>query len=504
MAKQIKKQNNSQTRPPVVVILGHVDHGKTSILDYIRKTKVAEKETGGITQHIGAYQIECQSKKITFIDTPGHEAFSAMRGRGAKLADIAILVVAAEEGLKPQTKEAIEHIHKIGIQTIVALNKIDKKEADPERVKNELTEAGILVESRGGSIPSVNVSAKTGQGIDELLEMINLVAEMEELKINSDQPTYGVIVESYQDTRRGPTATLIVKNGLFKKQDIIGTKSAFGKIKSLEDFQLKTIDQAEVSMPAVITGFNQVPQVGEQLEIFNSLEEAEAQVKKESKKNTPLDEETEVLDINPNQKVLNIILKTDVHGSLEAIRESLKIIPSDEVILRFLKANVGEINESDIKLAEMSKAVIVGFRVKSSSAAKDMAQRKNIKILTFDIIYELIQQVREKLSYLLEPEIIKNTLGQLRVLAIFKTEKTRQVIGGRVIDGIAKKNTSINIIRNKEVIGQGKLLQLQRDKKETNEISRDQECGMLIESQTTIDKGDILEFFLEEKKKREI
>lgn len=504
MAKQTKKQNSALTRPPVVVILGHVDHGKTSILDYIRQTKVAQRESGGITQHIGAYQIEYQGKKITFIDTPGHEAFSAMRGRGAQLADIAILVVAAEEGLKPQTKEAIEHIHKIGIQSIVALNKIDKKEADPEKVKNELTEAGILVESRGGSIPSVNVSAKTGQGIDELLEMINLVAEMEELKIKPDQLAYGVIVESYQDTRRGPTATLIVKNGLFKKHDIIGTKSTFGKIKSLENFQSKPVDQADISMPVVITGFNQVPQVGEQLEVFKNLEDAGAQVKKESEKNTPLDEETEVLDINPDQKVLNLILKTDVRGSLEAIRESLKIIPSDEVVLRFLKADVGEINESDIKLAEMSHAVIIGFRVKSSSAARDMAQRKDIKIFTFDIIYELIQEVREKLSQLLEPEVIKNTLGQLRVLAIFKAEKTRQIIGGRVIDGVIKKNTAINIIRDKKIIDQGKLLQLQRDKKETNEVSRDQECGMLIESPTIINKSDILEFFLEEKKKREI
>ncbi|MFH1611716.1 MAG: translation initiation factor IF-2 [bacterium] len=503
----MKKENNkikTDNRPPVVVILGHVDHGKTSILDYIRKTKVAARESGGITQHIGAYQIEHQNKKITFIDTPGHEAFSAMRGRGAQIADIAILVIAAEEGLKPQTKEAIQHIQKIGMPSIVAFNKIDKPEAQPEKVKNELTEAGVLVESRGGDIPSIEVSAQTGQGIDELLEMINLISEMQELKSTNDLPAIGVVVESYQDDRKGPTATVIVKEGILKTKDIIGTNTAFGKIKSLADFQLNSIDEASTSTPAVIIGFNQVPQVGEQFKIFDSIEEAEEYTKKELSKKEPEDESAETLDIEEDKKVLNIILKSDVHGSLEAIRESLKNIPSGEVVLQFLRADVGNVNEADIKTAEMSKAIIVAFRVKVPSAVGQTAQRKNISISTFNIIYELIQNVREKMSQLLEPEVITETVGKLKILAIFKTDKNRQVIGGRVIDGIIKKGTMLNIVRNGQFIEQGKLIQLQRDKKETNEVSRDQECGVLVESSATIEKGDVLEFYTEEKKKREI
>jgi translation initiation factor IF-2 len=314
MSKKTKKQNNLQPRPPVVVILGHVDHGKTSILDYIRQTKIAEKESGGITQHIGAYQIEHQGKKITFIDTPGHEAFSAMRSRGAKVADIAILVVAAEEGVKPQTKEAIQHIKKTGIPAIVALNKIDKPGTQPEKVKGELAQNDMVVESLNGPVPSVNVSAKTGQGINELLEMILLVAEMEELKSRPDQPATGVIIESYCDSQRGNTATLLVKEGTLRNKDIIGTDSAVGRIKTMEDFQFNSLKKATASTPVIVTGFNQVPQVGEKFHVFNNLEEAQARVSKKASKRK---EEKEVFVFEPDKKILNIILKADVHGCLE-------------------------------------------------------------------------------------------------------------------------------------------------------------------------------------------
>jgi len=502
MPKEIKKrQNNLQLRPPVVVILGHVDHGKTSILDYIRKTHLAEKEAGGITQHIGAYQIEHHGKKITFIDTPGHEAFSAMRSRGAKVADIAILVVAAEESVKPQTKEAITHIKKTGIPLIVALNKIDKKEAQPEKVKEELSKNDIMVESLGGQIPSVNISAKTGQGIDNLLEMILLVAEMEELKSQPAKPASGVVIESYRDAQRGATATLLVKEGTLKNKDIVGTDSAMGRIKTMEDFQFSPLEIATPSTPVIVTGFDQVPQVGEKFFVFESFEEAQVRVAKKTAKRK---EEKEVFVFDSEKKILNIILKADVQGSLEAIRESLKSIPSEEVVLRILKAEIGEINESDIKLAESARAKIIGFRVKASSTIKELAQQRKVKILLFEVIYELIQGVRELLSQLLEPEIIKKALGKVKILALFRKEKDRQIIGGKVTTGQVKKGGLIEVIREKKKVGQGKIIQLQRDKKDVEEVAKGQECGILFQGTATIEEGDVLEIYEEERKKREI
>ena len=317
-----EKKQNIVSRPPVVVIMGHVDHGKTSILDYIRKTHIAEKETGGITQHIGAYQVEIGNKKITFIDTPGHEAFSAMRLRGARVADIAILVVDAAQGIQAQTKEAIEQIKLAGIPFIIALNKIDKPESNPEKIKGELRKEGLLVESLGGKVPSVEVSAKTGKGIKELLEMINLVAEMGELKADLTKPAEGVIIESYLDSQRGPTATLILNNGILKVSEILATPSTFGKIKVLENFQGRPIEKAQPSDPVIVIGFERAPRVGENFKVFPDIESAKNQLKP-LKAKVPL----AVLKINPEQKVLNLILKTDVLGSLEVIEQVLKEIP---------------------------------------------------------------------------------------------------------------------------------------------------------------------------------
>ena len=496
-----KKQDNMEIRPPVVVILGHVDHGKTSILDYIRKAHIAEKEAGGITQHIGAYQIEHQGKIITFIDTTGHEAFSAMRSRGAKVADIAVLVVAAEEGIKPQTKEAINHIKKSGLPLIVALNKIDKKEAQPEKVKRELKDAEIVVESLGGQVPSINVSAKTGQSIDELLEMINLVAEMEELKSNPDKPASGVIIESRLDSLRGPTATLLVKDGTLKNIDIIGTGSAFGRIKTMEDFRIQVIKETGPSAPVIVTGFNQVPQIGEKFDVFENSEAAQKKVEQKTAKRK---EEKEVFFIPVDKKVLNILLKADVRGSLEAIRESLQAIPQEEIVLRVLKSEVGEINENDIKLAQSGQAKIIGFRVKTSSKIQQIAEQQKVKILTFEIIYELIQKTRDLLAGLLAPEIIKNVLGQLKVLAIFPAKKGRQIIGGKVTNGQIKRGAFIEIIRENKRIGKGKLIQLQHNKKDVEEVAKNQECGIMFEGGATIEERDIIEVYEEEKKKREL
>jgi translation initiation factor IF-2 len=501
MKKQAQNTKNLETRPPIVVILGHVDHGKTSILDYIRKTKVAERESGGITQHIGAYQIEHQDKKITFIDTPGHEAFSAMRSRGAKVADIAVLVVAAEEGLKPQTKEAIGLVKKTGIPAIIALNKIDKKEALPEKVKKELSQCEILVESLGGSIPCINVSAKTGQGIDQLLEMINLVAEMEEFTYDPNKKASGVIIESNLDHTKGPIATVLIKEGELKVSDVIGTDTACGKIKSLRDFTNQEVDQAPASFPAVVSGFLKVPQIGEKFSVFESLTDAQDKIAKEEKK---INGASEVQVIEADKKVLNLIIKADVLGSLEAIKQSLKAIPCEEVVCRILKAEVGQITETDIKLAESAKARIVAFRVKVPSQIQKLAENRKIRILSYEIIYELIQSVRDLLAKLLSPQIIKNKLGQVKILAKFPDKKGRQVIGGKVISGELKNNVSADIVRNKSIIGQGKITQLQRNKNDVKQVIKGQECGMLFDSQIKIEKDDILDIFEEEAQKRQL
>jgi len=496
-----------------VVVLGHIDHGKTSILDFIRKTHVAEKEVGGITQHIGAYQIERDSKKITFIDTPGHEAFSAMRSRGAKVADIAILVIAAEEGVKPQTKEAISHIKKSGIPLIVALNKIDKLEANPEKVKRELQKEDILVEDLGGKIPSVKVSAKTGQGISELLDLILLVAEMENLRADLQKPAEGVVIESYLDKLRGPTATLILNQGILKPGQIIGTPSVLGKIKSLEDFQGTSISEAFPSQPAIILGFENVPKVGENFKAFSDIESAKNYLKVPEKREAP-----EILEVGPEQKVLNLILKTDVLGSIEAIEEVLKGLPQEKVILRLLKSEVGEINESDIKLAKAHPALgypalILGFRVKTSRVAQSFAEREKIKIMTFDVIYDLVGEVRKFMEKIIEPGLVRTDLGRVKILAIFSAEKNRQIVGGKVIEGEVKKGALIEVIRLQptrhpptewEIIGKGKLINLQRDKKDIDRVIKGQDCGILYEGDAKIEEGDVLVIYQEEKRKVEL
>ncbi len=493
-----EKDKNLISRPPVVVVLGHVDHGKSSILEKIKDLKITEKESGGITQHIGAYEVEHQGKKITFIDTPGHEAFSAMRSRGARVADIAVLVIAAEEGIKPQTKEAISLIKKTQIPMIAAINKMDKPGADPEKVKRELLIQDISVESMGGKIPSVETSAETGRGIPELLELILLVAEMEDFKADVSKPAEGVVVESYLDSQRGPTATLILQNGTLEKGDILGTSSVVGKIRIMEDFQGKAIKKALPSMPVVVLGLEGVPGVGEILKAFINIEAAKEEMKS-SFKQAP-----EAPVIESDQKILNIILKVDVLGSLEAIEEVLKELPQEKIVLKILKAEVGEINESDVKLAIGSKSKIIGFRVKTDPIAQSFTEREKIKIICFEVIYELAQGVRDLLEKRVSSEIVRNDLGKVKVLEIFLTEKNRQIIGGKVIDGEAKKGASIEVYRKEEKVGQGKITKLQKEKKEIGEVGKGAECGILYQGDTKIEEGDILHVYVKESKKGEL
>lgn len=496
--EQIKnQQQNIQTRAPIVVVLGHVDHGKSSILEAIKDFKITTKESGGITQHIGAYEIEEKGKKITFIDTPGHEAFSAMRSRGAKVADIAVLVVAAEEGIKPQTKEAISVVEKQGISLIIAINKVDLPGADPEKVKRELAQNNVLVESIGGKIPCLNVSAKTSHGIPDLLEMISLIADLIELKADLNRPGEGVVIEAYLDSHRGPTATLLLRDGLLKKGDIIGTGSVLGKIKVLEDFQGKDIEQALPSQPVIVLGFEQAPQIGEKFKIYPDFESAQQYIEKKERKN----QETEVLVIDPSQKVLNLILKADVAGSLEAIEKGLESLPQDKVVLRILKSEPGEINESDVRLAKSAKARILGFRVKKDLIASKLAEQEKIFIKTFDVIYELFQEVRNAMEKRSFKEIVRQDLGKAKAIVIFMTEKNRQIIGAKVIEGKVEKGAKIEVFHNEEKAGQGKMISLQKNKKDIVEADKGEEIGLLYEGDVRVELGDILVFWKEEKEK---
>ncbi|MFA4998583.1 MAG: translation initiation factor IF-2 [Candidatus Paceibacterota bacterium] len=494
-----KTTQNLIKKPPVAVILGHVDSGKTSILDFIRKSHIAEKESGGITQHIGAYQIEHKGKKITFIDTPGHEAFSQMRSRGAKVADIAVLVVDSCKGVELQTKEAIYHIKLAEVPLIVALNKTDRPEANPEKVKKELIKEDIQVESLGGKIPSVNVSARTGQGVDEILELILLIGEMENLKMEVSVPAEGVVIESYLNHQRGPVATLIPDKGTLRVGDIIGTFSSFGKIKSLENFRGISVEQALPSDPVSIVGLEGAVRVGEDFKVFPSVEEAKNNLKAEKK----IDNST-VLDVEPGQRVLNVILKADFLGSMEAIDEVLKEIPQEKILLRILKSEVGDINESDIKTARSGKAVILGFRVKTDAVARQMAEREKIRIISVDVIYNLVEEVRNSMERIMAKESVRTDLGKVKILGIFLTDKNRQIVGGKVIEGEVKKGASIEVVSQENLVGKGRMINLQRDKKDIDKVAKGQECGIMYEGDTKVEVGDVLVIYTEEKVKGEL
>jgi len=486
------------SRPPVVVVLGHVDHGKSSLLEAIKDFKITSNESGGITQHIGAYEIEESGKKITFIDTPGHEAFSAMRARGAEVADIAILVVAGDEAVMPQTKEAVLHIKKAGIPMIVAINKIDKPTADPEKIKRELAGQDVLVESMAGKVPSIEVSAKTKKGIPELLEMILLIAEMENLTGDVSKQGKGVVIESYLDSQRGPVATVIMREGILKVGDIVGTPSSLGRVKSLENFQSVPVESGLPAMPAIIVGFESVPGVGEEVRVFSDINEAEKEIKEKKK---VFFQQT---GAGQDKKVLNLILKVDVFGSLEAIEQVLRILPQGKVAINILKADAGEIGESDVKLAKSAKAAIIGFRVKVNPVAQKMIEREKITIIVFDIIYELSQAIRHLLEKKVSPDIVKVNLGSIKILAFFKAEKNRQVVGGKVVSGRLKKGDLVEVCRDKEKIGSGKIIQIQKNKKEVDEVLKGSECGILFEGNIAIEEGNFLEAYVEERRKGEL
>ena len=497
------KQNTDtiEYRPPIVVIVGHIDHGKTTLIDFIRKSKIAEKESGGITQHIGAYQVEHQNRIITFLDTPGHEAFSAIRARGSKVADIAIVVVSADEGVKAQTKEAIGHVKDANIPFIVAINKMDKPEANPNKVRQELTEIGVLLEGWGGQTPVVEISAKTGKNVEELLEMVLLIADMENYKSSSCGPAQGIVIESHLDNRRGFVATLLVQSGTLKINDCVSTGRTFARIKMMESFTGQNVQSATPSQPVLTLGWNEAPELGEQFNVASCLSEAE----KNAKQNTNNIQPLFVRDTNDkDKKTLNIIIKADVRSSLEAIDHCIKGIKHDEVNYRVLSHGVGNVTEADIKTASTSKAIIYGFHVETETSAKKLAEKLNIKTKNIQIIYDLIEELRKDMSYLLSPEIKRTTLGKMQVLVLFKKSTNYQIVGARVISGLIKRGCLIDAIRGGAVIASGRLTQLQENKNDIPEARERMEVGIKFEGTPIINEKDVLEAYEEEKIRRNI
>ena len=495
------KENKLEVRPPIVVVMGHIDHGKTTILDWYRKSAVAAGEAGGITQHIGAYEVDYEGRNITFIDTPGHEAFTKIRSRGAMFADIAIIVIAADEGVKQQTKEALAIAQEHHLPFIVALNKIDKAEANPERVKQELANEGVLVESYGGKVPSTEISAKTGQRMEDLLETVHLLAELEELKANPEKSAQGVVLETHRDPRRGITATLLVRDGTLKRTDILVIGRSAGTIKILEDFRGRAVLETHPSSPAIIAGLSEVPLVGEAFRAFDSRGEAQHYLA--SLPPPAAVHQKPMFQPDEGKTIFNIILKTDMVGSKEAIEDALLKLESDKMELRLLRSEVGNINEDDVNMALATRNVtIIGFKVRLDAAARELARTSNVKIIVGDVIYRLLDDVKAHAADILPPIVQRSDAGRVKILKLFKKEGNKQIIGGKIESGILKRGAQIEVIRNKEVIGAGRITQLQRGKAEAEEIAEGNECGIMADADITIREGDVLAAFTEEKIKQ--
>ena len=500
-----------QHRPPVVTIMGHVDHGKTSLLDMIRSTHVTSTEAGGITQHIGAYQVETHGQKITFLDTPGHEAFTAMRARGAQITDIAILVVAADDGVMPQTIEAIDHAKAAKVPIIVAVNKIDKPEADPERIKQELTNYGLVPEEWGGDTIMVPVSAKKGVGIDDLLDMILLVAEMAELKANPNRNAKGKVIESKLDKGRGPVATLLVQAGTLHVGDFLIVGTTQGRIRAMFDYKGRSLKTAGPSMPVEILGLNEVPEAGDDYIAVDNEKLAKQVADKRQKekhqqeiaRNTKVSLEDLFAQIKEGEiKELNIVLKADVQGSIEAIRQSLEKLGNDEVRVNIIRTAVGGIREADVMLAAASNALIIGFNVRPDANARKLAEKEEIQINTYRVIYEAIEDVKAALSGMLDPDIKEVELGQAEIRSIFKVPKVGAVAGCYITEGKFTRSARVRVVRDGVVIHEGNLASLKRFKDDVKEVASGFECGLSIERFNDIKEGDILEAYTFEEVKR--
>ncbi len=499
------KSDNFIEKPPVITIMGHVDHGKTSLLDKIRSTKVTEKEAGGITQHIGAYSITKNGKKITFIDTPGHEAFTEMRARGAQATDIAVIVVAADDGVKPQTKEALDHAKAAGVPIIIAINKIDKPDANPELVKSQLSELGIVPSDWGGEYDFVEVSAKTGQGIDDLLDTILLQAEVMELKANPDVFAKAIVIDTALEKGRGPVVTVIVQNGTLKKGDVIVCGGTYGRVRALLDDEGKNIKEVGPGEPALVVGLNEVPNAGDILVAVKNEKIARdyAQKRAEYLRQKELSKTTKVTIDELNEmiaqgsiKSLPVIVKADTQGSLEAIKTSLEKLKNEEVKVNIISAGVGGITESDISLASVSdNCVIFGFNIRPTGSVKEKAKSMGIEIKTYNIIYDLIEDVKNLLSGLLSPVVREEALGQAEVREVFNIPKVGTVAGCIVTDGIISRGAEVRLIRDGVIIHESKISSLKRFKDDVREVAKGYECGIGIENFNDIKVGDFIESF---------
>lgn len=497
-----EKDENLKPRPPIVAIMGHVDHGKTTLLDTIRKTKIAEGESGGITQHIGAYRVKKNDKWITFLDTPGHEAFSEMRARGANVTDIIVLVIAADDGVKPQTLEVINRAKFTETPMIVAINKVDKPDANVMRAKQELAGVGVLTEEWGGKTIAVEISAKQNLGIDTLLEMILLTAEVENFRANPEGQTLGTIIESKITQGKGTTATVIVQNGKLKVGDIIAAGPAYGRIRSLEDEHGKKLKEAGPSAPAQISGLSEVPQSGDVLQVFDNLDKAKevAAISQKKLRSHKLAVRKLIGDIK--SKTLNLIIKADVQGSLEAIKQSIAKLKNDEVKINILGEGIGEVNESDILLAASSKATVLAFRVKINPKSASLSKLKQVTIDPYDVIYELIEDLTKAIIEMFTPETEKITLGKGKILAVFRTEKTQMIVGGRVEEGEIKKQSHISIWRGDAELGRGEITELQQNKQTAKGVLAESEFGMKLKTSIKIKEGDVLESYEEKIKQK--
>ena len=508
LKEEEEKEEDLQPRPPVVCVMGHVDHGKTSILDAIRNTHVTTGEAGGITQHIGAYVVDVKGEKITFLDTPGHEAFTAMRLRGAQSTDIAILVVAADDGVMPQTIEAISHAKAAGIEVIVAINKIDKPSANVERVKQELTEYELIPEDWGGTTLFVPVSAHTGEGLDDLLDSILLQAEMCELKANPNRRARGLVIEAQLDKGKGPVATVLVQKGTLHVGDCLAIGSAFGKVRAMVDDKGRRVKEAGPSIPVEILGLNDVPEAGEVFISTNTEKEARsisetfiAQKKEKLLADTKSKLSLDGLfdQIQAGQiKELNLIVKADVQGSVEAVKQSLLKLSNDEVAIKIIHGGVGAINESDVTLASTSNAIIIGFNVRPDNMAKTVADTEKVDMRLYRVIYNAIEDIEAAMRGMLDPEFREKIIGHAEVRQTYKVSGVGTIIGGYVLDGKIERNSKVRLLRDNVVIHEGELASLKRFKDDVKEVAAGYECGMSLEKYNDIKEGDQLEVFVME------
>ena len=495
-----------EPRPPVVVVMGHVDHGKTSLLDAIRHSHVTSREAGGITQHIGAYTVEINGSPITFLDTPGHEAFTAMRLRGAMITDIAVLVVAADDGVMPQTIEAINHAKAAGVEVIVAINKIDKPSANPDRVKQELVEYGLVAEDWGGETICVPVSAQTKEGIDTLLEMIILTAEMKELKANPNKPARGAIIEAQLDKGRGPVATVLVQEGTLNVGDPIVAGAAYGKIRAMMDDKGRRVKKAGPSKPVEILGLSEVPAAGETFYVAANEKQARqlaesviAKSRKDMLKDTPqkvsLDDLFNQIQ-SGNVKELNIVVKADVQGSVEAVKQSLEKLSNDEVRIRIIHGGVGAITESDVMLATASNAIIIGFNVRPEPSAKAFADEEKVDVRLYRVIYNAIEDITAAMKGMLDPVYEEKVIGHAEVRQLFKASGVGVIAGSYVLDGKFQRNAQARILRDNIVVYEGEIESLKRFKDDVKEVNTGYECGLVFKKFNDIKEGDIVEAFI--------